>query len=72
MQYKLINPINTSYSPVEQILTNRGIPRQDIEHYLHPTEDDNLSPLLLDNIKEAAQLLITHIQQEHKIQVIVD
>ena len=72
MQYKLINPINTSYSPVEQILTNRGIPRQDIEHYLHPTEDDNLSPLLLDNIKEAAQLLITHIQQEHKIQVVFD
>lgn len=61
MEYKLINPINENYTPTQQILTNRGIPLSEIEHYLHPTNDDNLDPQLLRNIEAAAANLIQHI-----------
>ena len=54
MNYELIKPMNPSYTMVQQILTNRGIKVEDIDHYLNVSEKDNLSPLLLDNIKEAA------------------
>ena len=77
MEYKLISPINETYTPTQQILTNRGIPLSEIEHYLHPVPEDNLSPLLLRNIKTAAACLIQHIQHlvsdaESSIYVIVD
>lgn len=63
MEYKLISPINELYTPTQQILTNRGIPLSEIDHYLHPVPSDNLSPLLLRNIEAAAAKLIQHIQQ---------
>ena len=40
MKFKLINPVNPDYSPTEQILTNRGIPIEVIEHYLNTTDKD--------------------------------
>ena len=77
MEYKLISPINELYTPTQQILTNRGIPLSEIDHYLHPVPSDNLSPLLLRNIEAAAAKLIQHIQhlatdENSTIWVIVD
>ena len=40
MKYQLINPINQNYSTIEQILTNRGISKNNIYHYLNTTDDD--------------------------------
>lgn len=43
MKYQLIKPINSNYSTIEQILTNRGIPLDQIEHYLN-TADSDINP----------------------------
>ena len=61
MTYNLIKPINNSYSPKEQILTNRGIPIHKINNYLNTSEKDVHNPLLLDNMRQGAQMLIQHI-----------
>lgn len=75
MEYKLITPIGKSpqYSVIEQVLINRGIRFEDIDHYLHVSETDNLSPLLLKNIEGAAAMLIKHIGlEDNTIKVQVD
>lgn len=64
MKYELIKPINPSYTAIQQILTNRGIALEDIDHYLNVSEQDNLSPLLLNNIERAAKMLISHLEDE--------
>lgn len=74
MKYKLIKPINQNYSPIEQILTNRGIPFNDIPHYLNTTDNDINPPEALgeDKLKVAAALLIKTIQSDNQALVIVD
>lgn len=67
MDYTLIKPINENYTALEQVLTNRGIQFNDIPHYLSVSEKDNLSPLLLNNIERAAQLIIKHISDENSL-----
>lgn len=67
MEYQLINPRDKSKSAIEQVLTNRGV--KNINHYLNTTENDILDPLLLNNMKEGAKLLISHISQGSKIMV---
>ena len=54
-------------SAVERVLTNRGIKLSEINHYLNTTDDDILDPLLIDRIKEGAQMLIKHISNNDKI-----
>ena len=44
MKYQLIKPINQNYSIIEQILTNRGIPFNEIQRYLYTTDNDINSP----------------------------
>ena len=74
MKYKLINEINPDYSAIEQILTNRKIPINEINHYLNTTDDDINSPLALgeDLLKRAAALLVTTIAQDKTAFVLVD
>ena len=50
MKYKLIAEPNKNYSPMQQILVNRGIAPQDIEGYIKSTDADILPNELLDNI----------------------
>lgn len=64
MDYQLIKPIQENYSAIEQVLTNRGIKFEDIAHYLNVTEEDNLSPLLLDNIEQAAKMLFNQLHRD--------
>lgn len=74
MKYKLIKPINQNYSPVEQILTNRGIPFNEISHYINTTDNDINPPEALgeDKLKAATALLIKTIQSDNQALVIVD
>lgn len=71
MNYELIAP-RTCNSSIEQVLVNRGIKKEDIPHYLNTTDDDLLNPLLLDNIQEAAKMLVRHIKAGSKIFVQID
>lgn len=61
MDYQLIKPIHDGYSAIEQVLTNRGIKFEDIDHYLNVSESDNLSPLLLKNIESAAKMILINL-----------
>ena len=75
MEYNLITPVlpqNEEYSVVEQVLANRGIMPEDVEHYLHTTDEDILDPLLIDNIVEGAKMLVKHIAQNDNVLIQVD
>ena len=74
MKYKLIKPINPTYSPIEQILTNRGIPYENIPKYLNTTDDDINPPEALgeEKMAAAASILIKAIQNNEKTTVVVD
>ena len=74
MKYQLINPINQNYSTIEQILTNRGIPKNNIYHYLNTTDDDINSFMELDEekLKAAAAYLIKTITNKENCLVIID
>lgn len=54
------------------MLTNRGFKISDIEHYLHTTDNDILPPENIINIKEGAKLLISHINNNSNVLLIVD
>lgn len=74
MEYQLYNDSEflQNTSAIERILYNRGIPLNEIEHYLNTTDDDIINPLELDNMKKGVALLIKHIKQNNDILVQVD
>ena len=74
MNYKLIKPIIPSYSALEQILTNRGVPHYKIHDNLNTTDDDVNSFLCFgeDKLKAAAAALIKCINADAEAEVIVD
>ena len=63
MNYEVLSR-NAKYSLIEQILINRGIAPEDVEHYLHTTAQDILDPKLIKNIESAAKILIRTIANE--------
>jgi hypothetical protein len=57
MEYQLIAPRipqSRELSAVEQVLLNRGIAPENVEHYLHTTDADILAPSLIMNMREGA------------------
>ena len=72
MRYQLIAPKIDGITNVEQVLVNRGIALEDIEHFRYPSEKDMIEPSQLVNMREGAQLLISHIEQNNKIFIQVD
>lgn len=75
MEYKLLQPtftLNNNASLLEKVFANRGFQPNDIEHYLHTTRDDILSPDLIDNIHKGALMLASHLIQGSKIFIQVD
>lgn len=74
MRYQLIKPMNPKYDAITQILTNRGIPVDEVSHYLNSTDADISSPedLGADLLKQAATTLIHHIVERNNILVICD
>jgi hypothetical protein len=67
MNYQLIAPRVPSMSMVEQVLTNRGIDRTDVVHYLHTSDADILDPIQIQNMSDGAKMLIKHISQNDKV-----
>lgn len=74
MNIQLIQDPNPINSGLEQVLVNRGIPRSEIGHWLNTTDDDINDFRLLgeDNLKRAAQALISAVSQSQKILIVVD
>jgi single-stranded-DNA-specific exonuclease len=74
MQYRLIKEINKNYTPLQQILTNRGINFEDIEHYTHTTDEDILSyeGLGEEKLKAAAARIIKAIEERESTIIIID
>ena len=74
MKYKLISPINKNYSIQQQILTNRGIPINELDHYLHTTDEDVNPPEALgqDKLREAARALANVVKENKIAYTIVD
>jgi hypothetical protein len=67
LRYQLINPVDESMSALEQVLFNRGINPNEIEHFKYPSQKDIVDPLKLENMTEGAKMLIKHIEQNDKI-----
>ena len=74
MKYRLIKPVNQNYSALEQILTNRGIKRNEIEHYINTTDDDINSFEILggDRLSAAAKAILKTVRENRRCMVIVD
>ena len=75
MDYQLITssiPQTIELTAVERVLTNRGISRNEINHYLNTTDNDILEPTLISNIEEGAKMLIKHISQNDKVLIQID
>lgn len=72
MEYRLRASEFPIYTPVEQVLVNRGIPYDQINHYLNTTDNDILDPRLIPHLDEGAKMLIKHISQNDKVLIQVD
>ena len=74
MEYQLIAPRipPRELSAVEQVLFNRGIDPENVEHYLNTTDEDILNPKLIMNVEEGVKVLIKHIAQGDKVLVQID
>lgn len=72
MQINLINEVNPNYTAIEQILTNRGIPYEQIEHFLNTTDSDINDYFDLDNITVGVKMLMHHLSKNNKILIQVD
>ena len=75
MEYQLITPgipLDRELTAVEQVLANRGINPDDVDHYLHTTDKDIPSFKLLSQIDEGLKMLVKHISQNDKVLIQVD
>lgn len=74
MKYQLVHSVNPQYSAIEQILTNRGIPHENIERYLNTTDEDINSPLAFgeNSLKDGARMLIQCIGENRLALIVVD
>lgn len=75
MEYQLLTPsipVNDDLTPVELVFANRGMTPQEMFHYLRTSEDDIISPALIDNIQWGAKMLIQHLFAGDKIFIQVD
>ena len=59
-------------SAVEQVLFNRGIDPENVEHYLNTTDEDILNPQMIMNVAEGTKVLVKHIAQGDKVLIQID
>ena len=71
MEYK-IRGSNLKKDFLKEIFENRGISKEDIMKYLHPSFNNIQDWNALDNIEDACYLLKKHIDKNSKIGIIVD
>lgn len=74
MKYKLLQEPNSIYSGAEQVLINRGLLREDIQHWLNTTDADINDFRLLgeDKLKKAAERIVQAVANNEKVLVVVD
>lgn len=75
MKYELINPNNnSSLSPLERILTNRGIKEEDLNAYINADSSCINSPdsLGIENLRQAALAIMKAVCNDKKAIIIVD
>lgn len=74
MKYKLIKEINPNYTAQEQVLTNRGIPYNEIRHYLNTTDNDINDYKFFGEhrLKAAAAALIKTVSENKEALIVVD
>lgn len=71
MKYKLRQNYTTDPNhALEEILRSRGV--KDIPNFINPSKKCELDPYKLENIEEAAECLINHIQQNSRILIVID
>ena len=71
MKYKLRN--NYSKNPDEalyDILRDRGV--NDIKNFINPSKECELNPYDLNNINNAAELLLQHLRNNSRICFVLD
>ena len=72
MKYELIAEKPANRTLIEQVLINRGLKPEDINHYLSANEKDLIDPLKLDNMERGARMYIKHIAADDPMTMIVD
>ena len=74
MEFKLLQVPNKNYNGQQQILVNRGIELEAVEHYTHLTDNDIFPPEIFGNdlLLQAANILFKTIEDDKDICVIVD
>lgn len=72
MNFQLRAPRIPHMSVVEQVFVNRGIPAEEVNHYLHTSVADVIDPATITNMETGAKMLVSHIAQNHKVLVQID
>lgn len=71
MKYRLKKKYSTNPDKaLKEILQDRGV--EDLEHFMNPSPECELSPYNLNNIEVAAEKLLYHLRKDSKILFIVD
>lgn len=72
MNYTLLNSDNIVYKDIKRVFVNRGVQPNEIEHYLNVGPEDENDPLLLNNMKHGATMLMLAAKHNHKVALVVD
>ena len=71
MRYRLRKEYSTNPDKaLKELLQDRGV--QDIEQFMNPSKECELNPFVLNNIDEAADMLLRHLRRNSKILFVVD
>ena len=71
MKYKLRKQFTTnSVEALNEILIDRGV--KNIMLFRNPSKVCELNPYDLENIKNAAEMLLSHLRKDHRCLFIVD
>ena len=71
MKYRLLHELpHDPQTCLGWLLDARGV--EDIEGYVYPSKEYELSPYLLDNIDDAAHSLLWHLKNDNAILLVVD
>lgn len=71
MRYELISK-QTEPTMIEQVLLNRGIKRENIQHFLNLSDADIIAPNRVANIEAGVKMLLKHINENSLVYMPID
>lgn len=71
MRYELISK-QTEPTMIEQVLLNRGIKRENIQHFLNLSDADIIAPSRVANIEAGVKMLLKHINENSLVYMPID